>query len=124
MDHYEDRFLESRRRSVKIDFDEDASFVLEDYSKASDAGKLFLLNDLKAHYKKVGKSVKAEFEFAMNYAKDTFKKAFGFSDKRIEKLFNSNTARKLKVYGWITAIAFFISCLSFIAVLVILCIKF
>jgi hypothetical protein len=111
-------------RRLKIDFGEDASFVLEDYSKVNDAGKLFLLNDLKAHYKKVGKSVKEEFEFAMNYAKDTFKRAFGLSDKRIEKLFNSNTAKKLKAYGWTIAIAFFISCLSFITVLVILCINF
>jgi len=111
-------------RRLKIDFDEDVSFVLEDYSQVNDAGKLFLLNDLKAHYKKVGESVKAEFEFAMKYVKKTYKEAFGYSDKKIDKLFNSNTAKKLKIYGWTTAIAFFISCLSFIAVIIILCIEF
>ena len=78
-------------RRLKIDFDEDVSFVLEDYAKVNDAGKLFLLNDLKAHYKRVGESVKAEYEFAMNYVKKTYKEAFGLSDKRIDKLFKSNT---------------------------------
>lgn len=111
-------------RRLKIDFDEDVSFVLEDYSKVNEDGKLFLLNDLKSHYKKVGESVKAEFEFAMKYVKTTYKEAFGLSDKKIDKLFNSNTAKKLKVYGRTTAIAFFISCLTFISVVVILCIKF
>jgi hypothetical protein len=111
-------------RRLKSDFGEDASFILEEYSKTNDAAKLFLLNDLKGHYKKVGESVKKEYEFAMNYVKKTYKEAFGLSDKRINKLFNSNTARKLQISGWTTAIAFFISCLSFITVIVILCIAF
>lgn len=111
-------------RRLKSDFGEDTSFILDEYSKTNDAGKSFLLNDLKGHYKKVGESVKKEYEFAINYVKKTYKEAFGLSDKRINKLFNSNTARKLKISGWTTAIAFFISCLSFIAVVVILCIAF
>jgi hypothetical protein len=111
-------------RRLKIDFDEDASYVLDDYLKVNDTGKLFLLNDLKAHYKKVGDNVKAEYDFAIKYVKNTYKEAFGLSDKRIDKLFNSNTAKRLKFYGWTTAIAFFISCLTFIAVIIILCLNF
>lgn len=111
-------------RRLKIDFDEDASFVLNDYLKVNDAGKLFLLNDLKAHYKKVGDSVKAEYDLAIKYVKQTFKEAFGLSDKKTDKLFKPKTAKKLKFYGWSTAIAFIVSCLSFISVVIILCINF
>lgn len=111
-------------RRLKADFGEDASFILEDYLKTTDEVKLILLNDLKAHYKRVENSVKSEYDYALNYSKKTIKEAFGLSDKRIDKIFNSNTAKKLKIYVWSTAITFFISSLSFILVIIILCIKF
>ncbi len=111
-------------RRLKNDFDEDASFILDDYAKLTDDGKLFILNDLKTHYKRVGDSVKREYDFSINYVKSIYKDAFGFSDKKIEKLFKSKTAIKLKIFGRITTVAFFVSLLTFISVLIILCLNF
>lgn len=53
-------------RRLKLDFNEDMSFILKDYIKANDTGKQFLLDDLKAYYKSIGTNVKKEYEFTMN----------------------------------------------------------
>lgn len=107
-------------RRIKTDFGEDTSHVLEIFNNVDQVHKDFLLKDLKAHYKRMGEWAKKDFEFAMQYVKDTYKTAFGLSDKRIEKLFKSSSAKKLKLWGWAVVFAFLISCLTFIAVLVIL----
>ena len=111
-------------RRLKDDYGEDLSYILEIYEAVDKERQNFLLEDLKKHYNKVGLWAKKEYEFAMDYAKDTYQKAFGLSHKRIDKLFNSNTPFKLKLYGWITSISFFISCATFIAVIIILCSKY
>ena len=111
-------------RRLKIDFGEDTSFVLETYMKLDESGKQYLLNDLKAYYKRVGDNAQKEYKFAIDYAKDTFQKAFGLSDKTISKMFNPSSSVKFRIFGWLTSIAFFISCMSFIAVILILCIKY
>jgi hypothetical protein len=111
-------------RRMKIDFGEDVSFVLQDYEKADDKGKEFLLNDLKMHYKKVGDWARVDYENGVNYVKDIYKSAFGISEKRINKMFKQSSTSKLKFYSWITAIAFLLSCTSFITVVIILCVAY
>jgi hypothetical protein len=111
-------------RRIKTDFGEDVSTVLEIYNQVNDNGKQFLLNDLKSHYKKTGEWAKKDFELAMNYVKGIYKSAFGLSQKRIDKMFNSKSAKKLKFIGWTVAITFLLSCLSFIAVVIILCVAY
>lgn len=111
-------------RRIKTDFGEDVSHVLPLYNQADTSLKEYLLNDLKQHYKKVGEWAKKDFEFAMKYVKNVYQNAFGLSEKRIDKIFNSKTSLKLKLFGWTTAITFFLSCLSFIAVVFILCITY
>ena len=108
-------------RRIKTDFGEDVSHILPLYNQADANLKEYLLKDLKQHYKKVGEWAKKDFEFAMKYVKDVYQKAFGLSEKRIDKMFNAKNSAKLKFFGWTTAIAFLISCLSFIAVVIILC---
>jgi hypothetical protein len=111
-------------RRIKTDFGEDVSHVLPIYEQVNDKEKLFLLNDLKNHYKRTGEWTKREFEFAMNYVKDVYKTAFGLSQKQIDVLFNLDTSKKLKFYGWAVTIMFILSCLSFIAVVIILCVVY
>lgn len=111
-------------RRIKTDFGEDFSHILSIYNQANDAGKEYLLNDMKNHYKKTGEWAKKDFEFAMNYVRGIYKSAFGLSQKKIDKLFNADTAENLKFYGRTVAITFFLSCLSFISVVIILCIKY
>lgn len=111
-------------RRINTDFGEDVSHVLEIYNQVNDDVKLFLLNDLKNHYKKMGEWAKKDFEFAMNYVKGIYKSAFGLSQKSIDKMFSSNSAKKLKFFGWTVAITFLLSCLSFITVIIILCVAY
>jgi len=111
-------------RRLKEDFGENVSDMLDIYEQADTERKLFLLNDLKSHYKKTGEWAKKDFELAIDYAKDTFQKAFGFSKKKVDKIFNDNSSAKLKVAGWITTLSFFLSCLSFVAVIIILCVAY
>lgn len=111
-------------RRLKIDYDDDVSHILEEYSKLRPEGKQIVLDDLKSRYQRIAQGAKQEFEFAMDYAKDTYKKAFGLSEKRTNKMFQPNSSRKLKLFGLLTSIFFITSCLSFIAVVIILCIKY
>ena len=111
-------------RRLKVDYDDDVSYILDEYAKLTEEGKLIVLNDLKTRYQIIAQGVKKEFEFAMDYSKDTFKKAFGLSDKVANRMFKPNSSRKFRLFGLLTTIAFLISCLSFIAVVVILCIKY
>ncbi|WP_461639192.1 hypothetical protein [Labilibaculum euxinus] len=111
-------------RRLKIDYDDDVSHVLDEYSKLNQEGKLIVLNDLKARYQTVAQGVKGEYEFAMNYAKDTYKEAFGLSNKSAERMFQPNSSKRFKLFGRLTSFSFLISCLSFIAVVIILCIKY
>lgn len=111
-------------RLLKVDFDDDVTHVLDEYSKLTPEGKLIVLNDLKSRYQIIARGIKREFEFAMSYAKDTYKEAFGLSDKIAERMFQPNSSKRFKLFGRLTSISFLISCLSFIAVVIILCIKY
>jgi hypothetical protein len=111
-------------RRLKVDYDDDVSHILDEYATLTEEGKLIVLNDLKARYENIAQGAKREFENAMDYAKNTFKEAFGLSDKAADKMFQPNSSKKFKIFGLLTSIAFLISCLSFIAVVIILCIKY
>lgn len=107
-------------RRLKIDYDEDASFVLGTYDSLTTEGKILLLEDFKKHYKRVAESVKEEYAFALEYTKETFIKGFGINEKQYNKAFSSNTGSRLKYYRNLTGFAFLLSCLSFIVVVIIL----
>jgi hypothetical protein len=109
-------------RRIRVDFGEDTTNVLEHYDKADNNEKLILLESLKAHYKKIGEWAKKDFEFAVEYSKDTLKKAYGYSDKKINEIFNDNSSSKLKFWNFMYQWSFLISCLCFITVIIILCI--
>jgi len=107
-------------RLLKFNFDLDYLYVLKTYDDLSSENKKIVLNNLKNNYNKYGNSIKQEYEFTIDYVKDVFGKAFGFSKKRIDKIFNSNTSKRIKIYGAILTISFIISVLSFISILIIL----
>jgi hypothetical protein len=111
-------------RLLKIDFGEDHSPLLEVYEKEDSEGKELLLSDLKKHYNNIGEWAKKDFELGLNYAKNTFKEAYGLTDKKADKLFKPTNSSLFKIYGSITTIAFLLSCLSFISVIIILCVAY
>lgn len=111
-------------RRIKNDFGEDVSQILSVFDQLNNEGKILIINDLRNHYHRLGEWAKKDFEFGMDYVKDVYKTAFGLSKKRIAKIFQSNYANKLKIFGLITSISLTISILSFISVLIILCITY
>ena len=111
-------------RRMKVDFGEDVSHVIEIFNQVDSNAKLFLLQDLKSYHKRTAAWAKADYDLAIGYVKDTYKNAFGISDKKIEKMFSSTSRYLLKFWGSVVTIAFFISCLSFIAVIVLLTILY
>lgn len=106
--------------SLKIDFGEDFSYLLEDYASLPHTTQQNILEYLKDYYKYFGNGVKEEHEYALSYIKDVYKRAFGFSDKQLNNLFKIKSAKKFKVLSRLTGFFFLLTCLSFISVLVIL----
>ena len=111
-------------RRLKEDFGEDLFYIFDIYDQSNLKTKEFLLNDLKSHYKKTGEWAKKDFELGIEFVKDTLKTAFGFSEKKFTQIFNEKISTKLKVYSWLTTTFFFLTCLSFIAVVIIFCITY
>lgn len=111
-------------RRLRTDFGEEVSHMQEVYSNSNDNIKGLIVIDLKNHYRRLAKWAKADYELGIKHIKETFKEAFGYSEKKIEKFFNNSTGRNIQFYGRIVNVAFYTSCLSFISVLIILCIKY
>lgn len=107
-------------RRLKTDFGEDASFILDTYKSLNTEGKEMLLADFKNHYQRIAKSVKEEYILALAYTKDTFVKGFGISEKRYDQAFTQNSAPYLKFYRTLSGVAYVLSTISFIIVILIL----
>ncbi len=110
--------------SLKNDYDEDLSSELERYASVDDVNKAAILKSLIEHYHNVGNQVQKEYESTIEYVKNTYKEAYGLSVKQTDKIFKPSKCRLFKIYRWIVAITYFISCFSFIAVLLMLGFKF
>lgn len=111
-------------RYIKEDYGEDLNYVLELYGKSDDPHKEFLLNDLKEHYNKTSRFVQIDIQNATAYAKAVNQKAFGLSNKVIEKAFSEYSSRDLLIWRMVAIVAFYISCVSFVSVPFLICILY
>jgi hypothetical protein len=112
-------------RKLKDGFGEDLSHIQNIYDTVDEHHKNLMLEDLKKHYNNLSLWAKHDFTNAMEFVKDTYKKAFGLSDKKTNSLFSkSHSATLLKIFGWITTVSFLICCGTFIAVILILCTQY
>ena len=111
-------------RRFKIDFDEDLSAFIQVYNNLGETGRSEMKNDLKDYYKRLGEWAKKDYEAGISYVKETYKNAFGISEKKVDKLFEKNSSKPLKISGFITSLALIISCLAFFLVIIILCIAY
>ena len=83
--------------------------------------KKYYVDYLKNEYKRLAEWSANEYEIADNYVKRIFKTAFGFTDKRINKIFNKNNdSFYLKMWGWICGISISICLICFVTVIVLL----
>lgn len=107
-------------RRLNSDFGEDVSNTVEKYLTVDETLKNMVLEDLKNHYKMLAEWAKRDYDFGIQYTKEIFHEAFGYSHGKIDKIFESKPSKKFKIFGWVTVIAFFITCLTFISVLIVL----
>ena len=112
-------------RLLKDEFGEDVSSTVDLYMRASDElYKQRLLDGLKMHYNKTGAWAKADLESAIAYSKSVFKTAFGLSDKTVNKAFTHSSTTRMKLWRWVSIISFYLSCIAFVAVPVMICIVY
>lgn len=109
---------------IKYDFGEDLKYKIEEYDNANENLKQFLLNDIKNYYTIRNELAIKDYESAIKYVDDIHKKAFGLSDKKIERIKNVNHAKLFNIYQIITFCGFVISCLTFIFVIILLTILY
>jgi hypothetical protein len=109
---------------IKVDFGEDLSKHLDLYNTVDEFTKAKIIQDLKDYYKRLGEWAQKDYDLGMTYIKDVYKNALGISQKRIDKIAESYSAKSFQISGFITTSSLIISLLSFISVLIILCIVY
>ncbi|MDP2527610.1 hypothetical protein [Maribacter dokdonensis] len=109
-------------QKIKADFDHDYEDVLNLYNQPqTDESKKYYIDYLKSEYQRLAEWSASEYKIADDYVKGVFKTAFGFTDKKINKIFSKNNdSFYLKLWGRICGISITVCLISFVSVLIIL----
>lgn len=107
---------------IKMDFGHDYSYVIKLYKQSqTEESKNYYTGYLMSEYERLAKWSKKEYEHVNNYIKIVFKNAFGFTDKKINKIFNENSnSIYLKLWTIICKISISICLISFISAILII----
>ena len=113
-------------QKIKTDFDHDYYDIVQLYNQSqSIESKKYYVNYLNNEYERLAEWAKNEYNYADEYMKDVYKTAFGFSDKKINKIFNENKdSFYLKIWSWISVISIIICIVSFISVILTLALSY
>ncbi|QCX01412.1 hypothetical protein FGM00_15335 [Aggregatimonas sangjinii] len=113
-------------QNIKADFDHDYFDVVNLYNQAqSKESKKYYVDYLKTEYERLAEWSTNEYKTADKYVKNIFKTAFGFSDKKINKIFSENNdSFYFKLWSWICGISIAICLISFITVLILLALNY
>lgn len=109
-------------QNIKMDFGHDYSDIINLYNQSqTEESKNYYIGYLKSEYERLAEWSTKEYEYANNYIKDVFKNAFGFTDKKINKIFSeNNNSFYLKLWTRICQISISICLISFVIVILIL----
>lgn len=111
-------------RRLKIDFGEDLSGVLIHYEAVPEEGKILILEDVKKHYKKTADWAKKDYELAISHVNDTLQKAYGYTSYQLSAIMKDETANKWQFWIKTAFCSFIASCITFIAVIILLCVAY
>ena len=113
-------------QNIIVDFDHNYYDVVNLYNQAqTDQSKKFYVDYLKNEYERLADWSTKEYLTADKYVKNVFQTAFGFSDKKIERIFSKNNdTSKLKLWSWICGISIAICLICFVVVLIILALNY
>lgn len=109
-------------QNIKMDFGHDYADVINLYSQSqTEEEKQYYVEYLKSEYTRLAEWSANEYKYANNYIKSVFKNAFGFSDKKINKIFSkNNNSFYLKLWTRVCQISISICLISFVSVILIL----
>ncbi len=110
--------------ALKIDFDVDFMYMAKDYKDAPEAIKIGTLNFLKERHKQLSIATKESLQSGLDYILDTYAKAYGMSKDEFQKQMSGGNLQKLHLYRKLTNIAFWLSCGSFLVVVILLAIYY
>lgn len=113
-------------QKIQADFDHNYEDVLKLYRQQQrEECKKYYVDYLKSEYKRLAEWSANEYKTGDDYVKGVFKNAFGFSDKKINKMFQeNNNSFYFKLWGWICGIAIAVCLLSFVSGLIILTLNY
>ena len=113
-------------QKIKTDFNHDYSDILNLYNQPpTEESKKYYIDYLKSEYKRLAEWSASDYRNADDYIKGVFKTAFGFSDKKINRIFSSNNdAFYLKIWSWICRISITVCLISFVSVIIILALNY
>lgn len=109
-------------QNIKMDFGHDYSDIINLYNQSqTEESKNYYVGYLKSEYERLAEWSANEYEYANNYIKNFFKNAFGFTDKKINKIFSkNNNSFYLKLWTRVCQISISICLISFVSVILIL----
>ncbi len=114
-------FYVKRLKEINVDVSE----YMEFYEKGDENERIEILNELDEIYKKLIRIEEISFDNGIAYVKMVYKKSFGLSDKKINKLFdNGHSIITYKILSWLTFIMLFVSFISFLSVIILFTINY
>lgn len=109
-------------QNIKMDFGYDYADVINLYNQSqTNEVKKYYVEYLKSEYLRLAEWSANEYKYANNYIKNVFKNVFGFTEKKINKIFSeNNNSFYLKLWTRICQISISICLISFVSVILIL----
>ncbi len=109
-------------QNIKMDFGHDYADIINLYNQSqTEETKNYYIEYLKSEYTRLAEWSANEYKYANNYIKGVFKNAFGFTEKKINKIFSkNNNSFYLKLWTRICQISISICLISFVSVILIL----
>ncbi len=106
--------------SLSFDFGLDFSFLLKDHHQLANDVKAQIILDLKARHHHASLYAKESYKIAIDHLQESFYKAYGINEFEFNKALKMSNAGAVRVLRKWTNTTFWISCCSFLLVLILL----
>ena len=111
----------------KLDFDLDYSHYINEYENFDNYQKDIVIAELKERHDEIAKFLQKTFHEAQENIRETYKIAYGFSEKKSKKYYympQNKIAKRFNILKYFVDLTFVFCSLSFIIAIILLIIKF
>lgn len=115
--------IENLVELLKRDYGVDDSAIIGLYNNANDSRKEEILAFLRRKYQGTGDWAKKDYEIAFGHVNEVMKKTFGLTDKEISRA-SDMSSEKMRIFRYVFSYLLYVSCISFLAALLILAIAY